>query len=156
MNPRIFKLRGGKANMQIYIIDVFEPSGNPLQVLTIFPGSLKRADGSVFSALIVNTKSQTGEFNSYLNGANLVSLANGEPYGNFFGFSLDLPEGSEFSVKYKTGSYPAKLRKKTTVPDPQPAAPQQNQTPKTQINPAQYELNQIMIDYVNQMNSSNY
>lgn len=149
-------LRGAKANMQIYIIDVFEPSGKPLQVLTIYPGSLKRADGAVFSALIVNTKAGTGEFNSYINGANLVSLSTGEPYGNFFGFSLDLTEGSEFSIKYKTGTYPAKLRKKTTVPDPQPSAPQQNPHPNTQVNPSQYELNQIMIDYVNQMNSSNY
>ena len=142
--------------MQIYIIDVFEPSGKPLQVLTIYPGSLKSADGKVYNALIVNTKAGTGEFNSYLNGANLVSLANGTPYGTFFGFSLDLPEGTEFSVQYATGTYPAKLRKKPTVPDPQPSAPQQNPSPNTGVNPSQYQLNQIFIDYVNKMNSNEY
>ena len=148
--------------MQIYIIDVFESSGTPLQVLTIFPGALKTADGNVFRTMIVNTKTKTGVLQAYLNAWSLVNLATGKPYGELIGFNFNLSVGSEFSILYtNTGiTYPAKLRDNPTVPDPQPSAPQQNPRSNTQINPAQQQLeqymNQQMIDYLNSINNSNF
>lgn len=140
--------------MEIYIIDVFDRSGKPLQVLTIYPGSITAPDGKVYTAYLVNTKTGTGYSNSYLNGANLMSLADGKPYGTLLGFNFSLAEGTEFSVRYATGTYPAKLRSKPTVADPNPPATQQRPNPaaNTQVNPAQFDANQQMIDYVNQMN----
>jgi hypothetical protein len=141
--------------MKKFFIDVFDPSGKILQKLEIFPSSVRTSDGTVFNGWVVVTFTGTGSFNSLLNGANLIAMNSGKPYGSFLGFNFNLAKGASFSVQYQTGTYSAVINDVKDLPDPKPDAPVNNNGKNYQqfpVNDPNFDMNQKAIDYVNETN----